>query len=109
MGDDPLFDDDSTSPASPDPAGQSPGAWRPRFGIGAMMLLTFICAAMSAMGYYALNPSANGLFGNRFAFIFVTLAAPMLLLSLLSIGRELFRAWEKQSRRNAGSRDQMPD
>ena len=105
MGDDPLFDDDASDSSAPEPAEPSPGAWRPRFGIGAMMLLTFICAAMSAMGYYALNPSADGLFSNRFAFIFVTLAAPMLLLSLLSVGRELLRAWEKQSRRNSDSRD----
>lgn len=102
MGDDPLFDDDTPAPAPEPPQEPTVGPWRPRFGIGAIMLLTFICAAMSAMGFYALNPSANGLFSNRFAFIFVTLAAPMLLLSLLSVGRELLRVWEKQSRRPSG-------
>lgn len=93
MGDDPLFDDDQPGLSQP----SSAGPWRPRFGIGGIMLVMFICSAMSAMGYYMLNRSEEGLFSHRFAFIFVTLAAPMLLLTLLSAGREVLRYIEKQA------------
>lgn len=93
MGNDPLFDDDQPGPSETPPT----GPWRPRFGIGGIMLVMFICSAMSAMGYYMLNRSEEGLFAHRFAFIFVTLAAPMLLLTLLSAGREVVRYLEKQA------------
>ncbi|MHC2069190.1 hypothetical protein ACYFX5_17095 [Bremerella sp. T1] len=96
MGDDPLFDDDTVSPVR-EPQPRRP--WRPRFGIGSIMLATFLLSVLFVMGHYMLNESKEGALSNRFSFMFVTLAAPMLLLTLLSLGKELLRYWEKQAQR----------
>ncbi|PQO31353.1 hypothetical protein C5Y96_13515 [Blastopirellula marina] len=102
MGDDPLFDDDTPEAHQPQPK----GPWRPRFGIGSIMLATFLLSVLFVMGHYMLNDSKEGVLSNRFSFMFVTLAAPMLLLTILSIGKELLRYWEKQSqRKNRNSAD----
>ncbi|MBA2114721.1 hypothetical protein [Bremerella alba] len=95
MGNDPLFDDDIPEVHQPQPK----RPWRPRFGIGSIMLATFLLSVLFVMGHYMLNDSQQGVLSNRFSFLFVTLAAPMLLLTILSIGREVLRYWEKQSRR----------
>lgn len=95
MGDDPLFDDDTPEIRQPNPK----RPWRPRFGIGSIMLAMFLLSVIFVMGHYMLNDSKEGVLSNRFSFMFVTLAAPMLLLTILSVGRELLRYWDKQSQR----------
>lgn len=94
-----------------------------------MMLATFLFSMLCLMGHYMLNvepanqrtnsqnsTTATAAAGNpnstspantstaadnpkRFSFIFVTLAAPILVLTLLSVGKELMRLWEKESRK----------
>jgi len=100
MGSDPLFEDEEDEVVEAE-TDEAPSHWRPRFGIGGIMLVTFVFCAMAAMGSYLLNPSSDGSFQRRFLFIFVTLAAPMLLLTVLSYGRELLFNWNrKQSRKS---------
>lgn len=94
MGNDPLFDDDSDSR---EPVIEPP--WRPRFGIGALMLITFIFCAMFTMVYYTSVSPSSGLFSSRFTFIFITLALPMLLLTVLSGTRAVILWMEKMNRR----------
>lgn len=90
MGDDPLFEEDD-APAPP--------PWRPRYGIGGMMLIMFIFCAVFTMAYYTSNSPSAGLFNSRFMFIFITLAMPMLLLTLLSGTRAVLQWLDRVNRR----------
>ncbi|MEX0794297.1 MAG: hypothetical protein WD045_14270 [Pirellulaceae bacterium] len=94
MGNDPLFDEDSDTG---EPAIQPP--WRPRFGIGALMLITFIFCAVFTMAYYTSVSPSSGIFSSRFTFIFITLALPMLLLTVLSGTRAVLLWMDKMHRR----------
>ncbi|MGY8769767.1 MAG: hypothetical protein ACKVH8_15215 [Pirellulales bacterium] len=97
MGDDPLFENDEAPVVATERKRQP---WRPRFGIGAMMLLMFVLSAPFAMGYYMVNASeSTNPFWGRFGFLFVTLAAPMLLLTVVSVGRLVLRLFDKHLRR----------
>lgn len=94
MGNDPLFEDDSTSEM--EPASKRP--WRPQFGMGAIMLMMFLFSMLFVMGHYMLNTGNEKDNTHNFPFLFLTLATPVLLLTVLSIGRELMRLWEKAMR-----------
>ncbi|PQO31694.1 hypothetical protein [Blastopirellula marina] len=104
MGSDPLFeDDDQPEILEDEPVFNRP--WRPRYGIATIMFATALLSVVFVMGHLMLNEDDNGLLPKRFAFLFVTLAAPMLLVSFLSIGREVMRFLQKhrqgEQRRNS--------
>ena len=71
-----------------DPDRRTPQPWQPRFGLGAMLLVMFVCSVMAAAGYYFMQ---TVYFGRQFrlAFILFTLAAPLLFAVALSIARSL--------------------
>lgn len=96
MGSDPLFDDDDQPEIVEDEAEFS-RPWRPRFGIATIMFATGLLSVVFVMGHMMLNEDQDGLLPKRFGFLFVTLAAPMLIVTVLSIGREVLRFWHKQS------------
>ena len=70
----------------PRPNSKVPGAWQPRFGMRAMLLLMIVVSVMGTGGYY-LMMSLRG--GRQFqlAFILFTLAAPLLVLVAVSLLR----------------------
>ncbi len=105
MGSDPLFeDDDQPEILEDEPEFNRP--WRPRFGIATIMFAMSLLSVVFAMGYFMVNGDERGLLPKRFAFLFVTLAAPMLIVTILSIGREVVRYLQKhqQAERRRNSR-----
>lgn len=97
MGSDPLFEDDDRPILLEDePETEAPRVWRPRFGIAAILFATFLFGVVFLMGHLMLNGDDNGILPKRFMFLFVTLAAPMLVVTLLSVGREVMRFLQKQ-------------
>ena len=70
------------------PTEPTPQAWRPRFGIGGIMLITLVCSVMAASGYYlvqAQQKQAGDSSANRLGFMLFTLSAPMLVLIVVSL------------------------
>ncbi|PQO32074.1 hypothetical protein DTL21_17690 [Bremerella cremea] len=99
MGSDPLFEDDD-QPEILEDEPQFSRPWRPRFGIATIMFATTLLSVVFVMGHLMLNGDDKGLLPKRFAFLFVTLAAPMIIVTILSIGREVLRFLQKQSARD---------
>lgn len=97
MGSDPLFEDDDRPVILEDePEADTSGAWRVRFGIATILFATFLFGVVFLMGHLMLNGDDNGILPKRFMFLFVTLAAPMLVVTMLSVGRELMRYLQKK-------------
>ncbi|RCS40627.1 hypothetical protein DTL42_24975 [Bremerella cremea] len=94
MGSDPLFDDDDLAEIVEEKELARP--WRPRFGIATIMFATGLLSVAFLMGHLMLNEGEQGLLPKRFGFLFVTLAAPMLIVTVLSVSREVIRLWQKQ-------------
>ena len=66
-----------------------PVVWQPRFGIGSLLLVMFIFSAMGSATFYL----ARGLEGSRgfqLAFILFTLAAPVMLVVVVSLLRVVY-------------------
>lgn len=63
--------------------------WRPRFGLGFLLLVTFVCSVMATAGYYLAQSLRTG--GDmRLPFIIFTVASPLLLLVAVSLLQALF-------------------
>lgn len=76
---------------TPDTDPQRP--WVPRFGIGSMLLVTFVFSVMGAAGYYLVRALESGRTG-QLGFILFTLASPLLLLVAVSL------VWQAIQNRN---------
>ena len=72
----------SNLPEDPPPAG--PRQWQPRFGLGSLLLVTFVFSVMGAGGYYFVQATQGGR-GAQFGFILFTLASPLLLAVVVSL------------------------
>jgi cation transporter-like permease len=73
-----------------EPPENVPRPWQPRFGIGTMLLLMLVVSVMAAAASYFVR----ALHGGRvfqLAFILFTLAAPLVLVVIVSLARALFR------------------
>ncbi len=67
----------------------SPPPWQPRFGIGTLLLVMMIVSVMGAAASYF----ARALQGDRsaqVAFVLFTIAAPLLLVVIVSLAQWLF-------------------
>jgi len=71
---------------SADPPAPTPGAWRPRFGLGTLMLLMLVCCVMAAAGSYLVRALRSGTSVKAF-FVIFTLTAPIALLVILNLFR----------------------
>lgn len=69
---------------------QSPRPWQPRFGIGTMLLLMLIVSVVGAAASYFVRAMHGGR-SAQLAFILFTLAAPLLLVVIVSIAQSLFK------------------
>ncbi len=65
--------------------------WRPQFGLGVLMLTMLVICVAASGGYYLMQALQGGVSWMAVFVIFV-LIAPMLLMSILSLGR-LVLAW----------------
>ena len=66
-----------------------PAVWQPRFGIGSLLLVMFIFSAMGSAGFYLVR-GLEGSRGFQLAFILFTLAAPVLLVVVVSLLRVVY-------------------
>ena len=78
-----MNDSDERGPRVPRP-------WQPRFSMRAMLLLMLV-VSVSAAGASYLVQAADGGRASKLAFILFTLAAPLLLVVLVSLVRALVR------------------
>ena len=69
---------------------QVPRPWQPRFSMRAMLLLMLVVSVSAAAASYLVRGAADGR-AFQLAFILITLAAPLLLVVLVSILRALVR------------------
>lgn len=67
-----------------------PRPWQPRFSITAMLLLMLIVSVTAAGASYLVR-AADGGRASKLAFILFTIAAPLLLVVIVSLGRALVR------------------
>ena len=67
-----------------------PRPWQPRFSMRAMLLLMLVSGVSAAGASYFVR-AADGGRASKLAFILFTLAAPLLLVVLVSAGRALVR------------------
>jgi hypothetical protein len=71
------------------PPSESPGPWQPRFSIATMLLTMLIFAVMASAGGYLVRALREGDRRYQLIFLLMTLAAPMLLMVLISLIRAL--------------------
>ena len=71
-----------------------PRAWQPRFGMGCMLMVMFVCSYMGACGYYFMQYQRGGR-QSQLAFLLFTLASPMILMVVVSV----FVAVQRRSRK----------
>jgi hypothetical protein len=69
--------------------GSRQGPWQPRFSIGSLLLTMVIFAVMASAGGYLVRGMREGDRSYQLVFLLMTLAAPMLLLVLVSLLRTL--------------------
>ena len=62
--------------------------WRPRFGMGCIMLVMLVCSVIAASAYYMVRGS-RGDRSSFLIFLLFTIAAPPLLMGAVSLLREL--------------------
>ena len=76
--------------------------WRPRFGLGTLLLVMLVCAVTASGASYlakAFTNESNSATGNRAMFVIFMLVAPMILLVVLSATRGILKLVAKFSRR----------
>jgi len=78
----------SSDPSEPHP--RVPRPWQPRFGIGTLLLLMLVVSVMAAAGSYLVRALQGGR-AFQLAFILFTLAAPLLLVVIVSLLQSLLR------------------
>jgi small-conductance mechanosensitive channel len=71
------------SRASPPPATRGP--WQPRFSIGSLLLTMLVFAVMASAGGYLVRALREGDRWYQLVFLLITLAAPLLLMVLVSL------------------------
>ena len=64
--------------------------WQPRFSMRAMLLLMLVVSVTAAGASYLVRAADAGR-ASKLAFILITLAAPLLLVVLVSVARALLR------------------
>ena len=69
-----------------------PRPWRPRYGIGGLLLAMLVFSVMAAAGSYMVRSLREEGRSAHLAFILFTLASPMLLLVVVSVVRQII-AW----------------
>jgi hypothetical protein len=75
----------------PKSAGRPP--WQPRFTIASMMLVTLVCSVAAAgVSYLVRYNNASGKDGRigTLLFLLITLAGPLVLVVIVSLGRQIF-------------------
>lgn len=77
--------------------------WRPRFSLAGMLLATVVVCVMAAGGNYLRLAVESGT-SWRAVFVIFTLAAPVLLLSAMSIFSLLMRTANRTANRTARKR-----
>lgn len=82
-----MTNDQEHDPISP--------SWRPRFGIGGLLLVTFVFSVMGSAGYYFVQAIRGGR-SAQFGFILFTLASPLLLVVLVSLLKTAFDAIQRK-------------
>ena len=82
-----------SQPAPTDPDTTRP-PWQPRFGLASMMLVMLVFCVMGSAGFYLVRAVRQGT-SLKAVFIIFTLAAPMLLLVVLSTYRQVL-TWIRQ-------------
>lgn len=68
----------------------APAPWQPRFGISTMLLIMLVVSVVGAAASYFVRAMQGGR-DAQLAFILFTLAAPLLLVVIVSIAHTLFR------------------
>ena len=74
--------------------------WRPRFGLGALMLFMLVACVTAAAASYLVRAVRSGT-SYKAVFIIFALAAPMLLMTLLSLGRLVLTWLDRHARRRS--------
>lgn len=64
--------------------------WQPRFSITAMLLIMLVVSVLAAGASYLVRSNHSDR-ASQLAFILFTLAAPLLLVVLVSLGRAILR------------------
>lgn len=70
-------------------ASDDPRGWQPRFGIGALFLVTLVFCVVAAAGSYLARSIRDGDTTGRLVFVFFIMAGPALLLVAVSLFRSL--------------------
>jgi ABC-type bacteriocin/lantibiotic exporter with double-glycine peptidase domain len=68
-----------------------PRPWQPRFSIAGMLMLMLIVCVMAAAGSYFARALRDDSRPAHLVFLLMTLAAPMMLMIVVSILRQIFR------------------
>jgi hypothetical protein len=63
------------------------GPWQPRFSIGSLLLTMLVFAVMASAGGYLVRALREDNRRYQLVFLLITLAAPMLLMVLVSLTR----------------------
>ena len=62
---------------------------RMQFGVGSLLLVTVVCSVMAAAGYYFVRSLQKSGGANRLIFILFTLVAPIVLVIVVSLLRQV--------------------
>jgi hypothetical protein len=66
-----------------------PEPWRPRYGIGALLMVMLVFSVTGAAGYYLVQSLGEKDRSAHLTFILFTLAAPILLMVVVSVIRRI--------------------
>ncbi|MBC8868560.1 MAG: hypothetical protein H8E44_04045 [Planctomycetes bacterium] len=66
-----------------------PEPWRPRFGVGALLMVMLVCSVTGAAGFYLVRSLEEKDRTAHLTFILFTLAAPILLMVVVSAIRRI--------------------
>ena len=85
---------------APERPPQVPRAWRPRFGLGTLLLAMLVVSVVAAAGSYMVRAFATGTGRSaQLTFMLFTLAAPMLLMVVVSVAYQVFLWMERTKKR----------
>jgi len=75
-----------------------PKPWQPRFGLAALLMVMLVFCMMAAAAHYLVKGIQQGTSIQAIAVI-LAMVAPVLLLTVVSLGRQLMIYLERRSRR----------
>lgn len=78
------------------PRPEVPRPWQPRFGIGALLLVMVVCSVTAAAASYLVRSLQAEGHTSRMPFILFTLVAPVALLVVVSLVRQLYVWFERR-------------